>query len=74
MPPAPPCNPVEVDATFACDVKVSGETKKVTIKITKEDGAYAAERCAGPVVPTRRASRTTFAFPHSLRHGTGGLN
>ncbi len=27
---APPSNPVEVDATFACDVKLGGEAKKVT--------------------------------------------
>ncbi|WP_029895684.1 DUF4333 domain-containing protein [Nocardia brasiliensis] len=35
---------VKVDATFACDVKVSGEAKKVTIKITKEDGTYEVGR------------------------------
>ncbi|WP_338761883.1 DUF4333 domain-containing protein [Nocardia vulneris] len=35
---------VKVDATFTCDVKVSGEAKKVTIKITKEDGTYEVGR------------------------------
>nr|WP_306307547.1 DUF4333 domain-containing protein [Nocardia tenerifensis] len=35
---------VKVDATFTCDLKVSGEAKKVTIKITKEDGTYEVGR------------------------------
>ncbi|MEV6223506.1 DUF4333 domain-containing protein [Nocardia fluminea] len=35
---------VEVDATFTCDLKVSGEAKKVTVKITKEDGTYEVGR------------------------------
>ncbi|MBF6301818.1 DUF4333 domain-containing protein [Nocardia amamiensis] len=35
---------VKVDATFVCDVKVSGEAKKVTIKITKDDGTYEVGR------------------------------
>ncbi|WP_406278036.1 DUF4333 domain-containing protein [Nocardia sp. NBC_00881] len=35
---------VKVDATFQCDLKVSGEAKKVTIKITKEDGTYEVGR------------------------------
>lgn len=35
---------VEVDATFTCDLKVSGEDKKVTVKITKEDGTYEVGR------------------------------
>ncbi|WP_067470721.1 DUF4333 domain-containing protein [Nocardia amamiensis] len=35
---------VKVDATFSCDVKVSGEAKKVTIKITKDDGTYEVGR------------------------------
>ncbi|MGW5311895.1 DUF4333 domain-containing protein [Nocardia thailandica] len=35
---------VEVDSTFTCDVKVSGEQKKVTIKITKDDGTYEVGR------------------------------
>ncbi|WP_378731111.1 DUF4333 domain-containing protein [Nocardia brasiliensis] len=35
---------VKVDATFSCDLKVSGEAKKVTIKITKEDGTYEVGR------------------------------
>ncbi|GAA5078683.1 hypothetical protein GCM10023319_17400 [Nocardia iowensis] len=35
---------VKVDATFNCDLKVSGEAKKVTIKITKEDGTYEVGR------------------------------
>ncbi|MGW6621605.1 DUF4333 domain-containing protein [Nocardia sp. NPDC055002] len=35
---------VEVDATFICDLKVSGEAKKVTVKITKEDGTYEVGR------------------------------
>ncbi|WP_231390347.1 DUF4333 domain-containing protein [Nocardia sp. CNY236] len=28
---------VEIDATFECDLKVGGEAKKVSIKITEED-------------------------------------
>ncbi|MGX1762788.1 DUF4333 domain-containing protein [Streptomyces lydicus] len=35
---------VKVDATFACDVNLSGEVKEVTIKITKEDGTYEVGR------------------------------
>ncbi|MGW6696870.1 DUF4333 domain-containing protein [Nocardia sp. NPDC055049] len=35
---------VEVDATFTCELKVSGEAKKVTVKITKEDGTYEVGR------------------------------
>ncbi|KQY37549.1 MULTISPECIES: DUF4333 domain-containing protein [Nocardia] len=35
---------VEVDATFTCDLKVSGEAKKVTVKITKDDGTYEVGR------------------------------
>ncbi|MFD3743488.1 DUF4333 domain-containing protein [Nocardia sp. NPDC058633] len=35
---------VEVEATFTCDLKVSGEAKKVTVKITKEDGTYEVGR------------------------------
>ncbi|CAM4293536.1 DUF4333 domain-containing protein [Nocardia ninae] len=35
---------VKVDATFDCNLKVSGEGKKVTIKITKEDGTYEVGR------------------------------
>lgn len=35
---------VKVDATFECSVKVSGEAKKVTIKITKDDGTYEVGR------------------------------
>ncbi|UGT56150.1 DUF4333 domain-containing protein [Nocardia asteroides] len=35
---------VEVDATFTCDLKVSGEAKKVSIKITKDDGTYEVGR------------------------------
>ncbi|WP_454196548.1 DUF4333 domain-containing protein [Nocardia sp. Marseille-Q1738] len=35
---------VKVDATFVCDVKVSGEAKKVSIKITKDDGTYEVGR------------------------------
>ncbi|MFI6166671.1 DUF4333 domain-containing protein [Nocardia sp. NPDC051052] len=35
---------VKVDATFDCNLKVSGEAKKVTIKITKEDGTYEVGR------------------------------
>ncbi|MEU4808911.1 DUF4333 domain-containing protein [Nocardia fluminea] len=35
---------VKVDATFTCDLKVSGEAKKVTVKITKEDGTYEVGR------------------------------
>ncbi|MBF6139201.1 DUF4333 domain-containing protein [Nocardia farcinica] len=35
---------VEVDATFECTLKVSGEQKKVNIKITKDDGTYEVGR------------------------------
>ncbi|WP_405165081.1 DUF4333 domain-containing protein [Nocardia sp. NBC_01499] len=35
---------VKVDATFDCNLKVSGEGKKVTIKITKDDGTYEVGR------------------------------
>ncbi|MGW4713872.1 DUF4333 domain-containing protein [Nocardia sp. NPDC004260] len=35
---------VKVDATFECSVKVSGEAKKVSIKITKDDGTYEVGR------------------------------
>ncbi|MEV4124448.1 DUF4333 domain-containing protein [Nocardia sp. NPDC049707] len=35
---------VKVDATFACNLKVSGEQKKVTVKITKDDGTYEVGR------------------------------
>ncbi|NNH69353.1 DUF4333 domain-containing protein [Nocardia uniformis] len=35
---------VEVDQTFSCDLKVSGENKTVTIKITKDDGTYEVGR------------------------------
>ncbi|MGV9415583.1 DUF4333 domain-containing protein [Nocardia sp. NPDC003693] len=35
---------VEVDKTFECSVKVGGEAKKVTIKITKDDGTYEVGR------------------------------
>ncbi|MFB7874709.1 MULTISPECIES: DUF4333 domain-containing protein [unclassified Nocardia] len=35
---------VEVDATFTCDLKVSGEAKQVTVKITKDDGTYEVGR------------------------------
>lgn len=35
---------VKVDATFTCDLKVSGEDKQVTIKITKDDGTYEVGR------------------------------
>ncbi|MBF6347147.1 DUF4333 domain-containing protein [Nocardia cyriacigeorgica] len=35
---------VKVDATFTCDLKVSGEAKKVSVKITKDDGTYEVGR------------------------------
>ncbi|APE34492.1 hypothetical protein BOX37_11600 [Nocardia mangyaensis] len=35
---------VKVDATFTCDLKVSGEDKQVTIKVTKDDGTYEVGR------------------------------
>ncbi|MVU82567.1 DUF4333 domain-containing protein [Nocardia sp. ET3-3] len=35
---------VEVDKTFDCTLKVGGENKKVTIKITKSDGTYEVGR------------------------------
>ncbi|MFC9999800.1 DUF4333 domain-containing protein [Nocardia sp. NPDC127526] len=35
---------VEVDKTFECSLKVGGESKKVTIKITKDDGTYEVGR------------------------------
>ncbi|MFF0610411.1 DUF4333 domain-containing protein [Nocardia tengchongensis] len=35
---------VEVDKTFDCTLKVGGENKKVTIKITKDDGTYEVGR------------------------------
>ncbi|MFR9750006.1 DUF4333 domain-containing protein [Nocardia sp. 004] len=35
---------VTIDATFECTVKVGGEDKKVSIKITKEDGTYEVGR------------------------------
>ncbi|MGV9664073.1 DUF4333 domain-containing protein [Nocardia niigatensis] len=35
---------VEVDKTFDCSLKVGGENKKVTIKITKDDGTYEVGR------------------------------
>ncbi|MFI1917792.1 DUF4333 domain-containing protein [Nocardia sp. NPDC020380] len=35
---------VEVDHTFDCTLKVGGEAKKVTIKITKDDGTYEVGR------------------------------
>ncbi|MGW0250655.1 DUF4333 domain-containing protein [Nocardia goodfellowii] len=35
---------VEVDATFECTLKVSGEQKKVNVKITKDDGTYEVGR------------------------------
>ncbi|BAW06955.1 membrane protein [Nocardia seriolae] len=35
---------VQVDKTFDCTLKVGGESKKVTIKITKDDGTYEVGR------------------------------
>lgn len=35
---------VEVDKTFDCSLKVGGEAKKVTIKVTKSDGTYEVGR------------------------------
>ncbi|MEU6562817.1 DUF4333 domain-containing protein [Nocardia nova] len=35
---------VEVGATFDCTLKVGGEAKKVTVKITKDDGTYEVGR------------------------------
>ncbi|MEC3917221.1 DUF4333 domain-containing protein [Nocardia sp. CDC160] len=35
---------VQVDKTFDCTLKVGGENKKVTIKITKDDGTYEVGR------------------------------
>ncbi|WP_067562870.1 DUF4333 domain-containing protein [Nocardia acidivorans] len=35
---------VEVDKTFDCTLKVGGEAKKVTIKVTKDDGTYEVGR------------------------------
>jgi hypothetical protein len=35
---------VQVDATFTCSLTVSGEQKKVTVKITKNDGTYEVGR------------------------------
>lgn len=35
---------VEVDQTFDCSLKVGGENKKVTIKVTKDDGTYEVGR------------------------------
>ncbi|SNY79366.1 protein of unknown function [Nocardia amikacinitolerans] len=35
---------VEVDASFQCTLKVSGEQKTVNIKITKDDGTYEVGR------------------------------
>ena len=35
---------VEVGAGFDCDLKVGGEQKKVTVKITKDDGTYEVGR------------------------------
>ncbi|UGT44326.1 DUF4333 domain-containing protein [Nocardia yamanashiensis] len=35
---------VKVDATFECQLKVGGESKKVTIKVTKDDGTYEVGR------------------------------
>ncbi|MEV6067187.1 DUF4333 domain-containing protein [Nocardia sp. NPDC052001] len=35
---------VEVDKTFDCSLKVGGEAKKVTIKVTKDDGTYEVGR------------------------------
>lgn len=35
---------VEVDSTFTCDLKVSGEDKQVTVKVTKDDGTYEVGR------------------------------
>lgn len=35
---------VEVGASFDCDLKVGGEQKKVTVKITKDDGTYEVGR------------------------------
>ncbi|GGK37294.1 DUF4333 domain-containing protein [Nocardia camponoti] len=35
---------VEVDHTFSCDLKVSGEQKKVQVKVTKDDGTYEVGR------------------------------
>ncbi len=35
---------VEVGATFNCTLKVGGEQKKVTVKITKDDGTYEVGR------------------------------
>ncbi|GAB0107022.1 hypothetical protein JMUB6875_60140 [Nocardia sp. JMUB6875] len=35
---------VQVDKTFDCTLKVGGEAKKVTIKITKDDGTYEVGR------------------------------
>ncbi|MEU8897478.1 DUF4333 domain-containing protein [Nocardia sp. NPDC048505] len=35
---------VKVDATFECNLKVSGEAKKVNVKITKDDGTYEVGR------------------------------
>ncbi|WP_228001268.1 DUF4333 domain-containing protein [Nocardia australiensis] len=35
---------VAVDATFTCSLKVSGEQKNVTVKITKDDGTYEVGR------------------------------
>ncbi|MFI9503161.1 DUF4333 domain-containing protein [Nocardia sp. NPDC052566] len=35
---------VTIDRTFDCSLKVSGEQKKVTVKITKDDGTYEVGR------------------------------
>ncbi|MGW1738473.1 DUF4333 domain-containing protein [Nocardia sp. NPDC001965] len=35
---------VAVDATFTCDLKVGGEAKTVSVKITKDDGTYEVGR------------------------------
>ncbi|OBA53937.1 hypothetical protein A5789_23350 [Nocardia sp. 852002-51101_SCH5132738] len=35
---------VEVGGTFDCTLKVGGEQKKVTVKITKDDGTYEVGR------------------------------
>lgn len=35
---------VEVGKTYSCDLKVSGDSKKVDLKITKDDGTYEVSR------------------------------
>ena len=35
---------VKIGSTYSCDLKVSGDAKKVDLKVTKDDGTYEVSR------------------------------